>query len=119
MGFLSRFRRPGYARWLEQRIAWRRNAYPVPAAPPSFALLTTLYDRQVGMYQVVLEQGAARGIFALGQPSLVIARNLVALEDAYGYRIIAQHPTIDHDAALGLIVSYARLATGHALTSSS
>jgi AcrR family transcriptional regulator len=85
--------------------------------PLMASLLTTLYDRQVGMYQVVLEQGAARGIFALGQPSLVIARNLVALEDAYGYRIIAAHPTIDHDAARELIVAYARLATGHALTS--
>jgi AcrR family transcriptional regulator len=86
--------------------------------PLMASLLTTLYDRQVGMYQVVLEQGAARGIFTLVQPSLVIARNLVALEDAYGYRIIARHPTIGHDAALELIVSYARLATGHALTSS-
>ena len=85
--------------------------------PLMASLLTTLYDRQVGMYQVVLEQGAARGIFTLAQSSLVIARNLVALEDAYGYRIIAQHPTIDHDAALELIVAYARLATGHALTS--
>ena len=85
--------------------------------PLMASLLTTLYDRQVGMYQVVLEQGAARGIFTLAQPSLVIARNLVALEDAYGYRIIARHPTIDHDAALELIVAYARLATGHALTS--
>lgn len=83
--------------------------------PLMASLLTTLYDRQVGMYQVVLEQGAARGIFALAQPSLVVARNLVALEDAYGYRIIAKHPTIDHDAALALIVAYAQLATGHAL----
>ena len=86
--------------------------------PLMASLLTTLYDRQVGMYQVVLEQGAARGIFTLAQPTLVTARNLVALEDAYGYRIIAQHPTIDHDAAFELIVAYARLATGHALTPS-
>ncbi|GAA1790544.1 TetR/AcrR family transcriptional regulator [Agromyces lapidis] len=79
------------------------------------SLLTTLYDRQVGMYQVVLEQGAARGLFALAQPSLVIARNLVALEDAYGYRIVAKHPTIDHDGARELLLAYARLATGHTL----
>ena len=52
-------------------------------------VLTTLFDRQVGMYQVVLEQGAARGMFTLTQPSLTIARNLVALEDAYGYRMVA------------------------------
>lgn len=84
--------------------------------PLMASLLTTLYDRQVGMYQVVLEQGSARGIFTLAQPSLLIARNLVALEDAYGYRIIAGHPTIDHDAAVDLIVAYARIATGHGLT---
>lgn len=83
--------------------------------PLMASLLTTLYDRQVGMYQVVIEQGAARGLFAPAQASLVIARNLVALEDAYGYRIIAQHPTIDHDRARDLLMEYARLATGHPL----
>ncbi|MDP3209157.1 MAG: TetR family transcriptional regulator [Rhodoglobus sp.] len=85
--------------------------------PVSATLLTSLFDRQVSMYQVVLEQGAARGIFTLRQPSLTIARNMVALEDAYGYRIVAKHPVIDNATAKELIVDYARLATGHALTS--
>lgn len=85
--------------------------------PISATLLTSLFDRQVSMYQVVLEQGAARGIFTLRQPSLTIARNMVALEDAYGYRIVAKHPVIDSVAAKELIVDYARLATGHPLTS--
>jgi AcrR family transcriptional regulator len=85
--------------------------------PVSATLLTSLFDRQVSMYQVVLEQGAARGIFTLRQSSLAIARNLVALEDAYGYRIVAGHPVIDSEAAIALIVDYARLATSHALTS--
>lgn len=84
--------------------------------PISATLLTSLYDRQVSMYQVVLEQGAARGIFTLQQDSLSIARNIVALEDAYGYRIVAKHPTLDHKSATELIVGFARLATGHALT---
>lgn len=79
------------------------------------ALLTTLYDRQVAMYQVILEAGAASGAFALTHESLTIARNLVALEDAYGYRIVAGHPNIDHDAAAELILEYARAATGHEL----
>lgn len=80
------------------------------------ALLTTLYDRQVAMYQMILEAGVARGIFTLTQPSLTIARNLVALEDAYGYRIVAGHPSIDQDVAAGLILDYARVATGHPLS---
>ena len=33
------------------------------------ALLTTLYDRQVSMYQTILEQGAAAGTFALAAPT--------------------------------------------------
>ncbi|PJJ53681.1 AcrR family transcriptional regulator [Mumia flava] len=80
------------------------------------SLLTSLYDRQVAMYQVILETGAARGDFALAQDSLTIGRNLVALEDAYGYRMMAGHPTIDHEVACELLLDYARLATGNPLS---
>lgn len=79
------------------------------------ALLTTLFDRQVGMYEVILEQGAARGVFTLAQQARSIARTIVALEDAYGYRIVAGHPVIDAAAAIELILDYARVVTGHPL----
>ncbi len=82
------------------------------------AMLTALYDRQVAMYHVILESGAGRGVFTLAQDSVVVARNLVALEDAYGYRMMAGHPTIDHDVATELVLDYARLATGHPLPTS-
>ncbi len=75
-------------------------------------LLTSLYDRQVALYRVVLEQGAATGEFTLQQDALTIARNLVALEDAYGYRIVARHSVIDPAGAQALILAYAALATG-------
>ncbi|XVQ88222.1 TetR/AcrR family transcriptional regulator [Microbispora siamensis] len=78
-------------------------------------LLTTLFDRQVSMYQTILETGAAHGVFTLAQDSETIARNLVALEDAYGYRIVARHHSIDSDRAVELILDYARLATGNPL----
>jgi AcrR family transcriptional regulator len=84
--------------------------YPVYAA-----MLTSLYDRQVAMYQIILESGAATGIFTLAHPSETIARNIVALEDAYGYRMVARHQAIDHDVATALILEYARLATSHPL----
>jgi AcrR family transcriptional regulator len=83
------------------------------------ALLSSLYDRQVAMYQVILETGAAHGVFTLAQDSQTIGRNLVALEDAYGYRMMAGHPTIDHDVACELLLDYARLATGHPLAATS
>lgn len=78
-------------------------------------LLTSLFDRQVAMYRAILESGEAQGVFTLAADALTIARNLVALEDAYGYRIMAGHPTLDHDATAELILSYARLATHHPL----
>jgi hypothetical protein len=74
-------------------------------------LLTSLYDRQVGMFQGILELGVGSGDFRLSQDSQVIARNLVALEDAYGYRIMAKHPTLDYATAVELILDYARMAT--------
>ena len=86
--------------------------------PVYATLLTALYDRQVAMYESILAAGVARGVFTLTQDSLTIARNLVALEDAYGYRIIAGHPRIDHDTAAELILAYAKLATGHPLPGS-
>ena len=82
-------------------------------------LLTSLFDRQVAMYQAILEMGRAQGAFTLANDSLSIARNLVALEDAYGYRIMAGHPSLDHGATAELILDYARLATAHPLAKES
>ncbi|GAA4564669.1 TetR/AcrR family transcriptional regulator [Planotetraspora kaengkrachanensis] len=79
------------------------------------SLLTTLFDRQVSMYQAILETGAAQGVFTLAGDSETIGRNLVALEDAYGYRVIARHHSIDAETAVELVLGYARLATGHPL----
>ena len=79
-------------------------------------LLTSLFDRQVEMYRSILESGAHHGVFRLASDAVGIARNLVALEDAYGYRIMAGHPTLDHDVASRLILDYARMATNHPLT---
>lgn len=85
--------------------------YPVVAA-----LLTTLYDREVSIYEVVLAQGVAKHEFTLSHDATVIARNLVALENAYGYRIMAGHPVIDHDQSFRFLLDYARAATGHELS---
>ena len=79
------------------------------------ALLTSLYDRQVSMYQTILDTGSALRTFALTSDSLTVARNLVALEDAYGYRIVARHPTLTPGTAAELILAYARQATSNPL----
>jgi AcrR family transcriptional regulator len=117
---------------VEQLIVTIRNGLPVDSQDASVrllcelggaagrqpiygALLTALFDRQVTMYEAVLLVGVARGVFTLAHEPLTIARNLVALEDAYGYRIIAGHGSIDRAVAAELILEYARIATGNPL----
>jgi AcrR family transcriptional regulator len=78
-------------------------------------LLTELYDRQVGLYEAILAAGVVAGVFTLAADPTTIARNLVALEDAYGYRIIAGHPVIGPAQAVGLVLGYARTMTGYPL----
>ena len=68
--------------------------------------------REVG-YRRLLAGGYFGEISAIdGLPRSV---NIVALEDAYGYRMVARHPSLDADASTELILDYARVATGHPL----
>lgn len=86
-----------------------------PRHPIYAVLLTSLYDRQVSLYQSILDTGAALGKFTLTSTALNISRNLVALEDAYGYRVMAGHSRINYDVAVELILDYARTVTNNPL----
>jgi len=80
-------------------------------------LVTELFDREVSLYLSLLSDGAAVGAFRLSQPALTIARNLVALEDAYGFHLLAKISPVTADDALDALVGYARTATGADLLS--
>jgi AcrR family transcriptional regulator len=73
------------------------------------AAIRAMTARQVEIYRGVLELGEARGVFSLAESSESIARNLVALEDAYGLYIIGGAPIAEE--ALRQILSFAALAT--------
>ncbi|CAA9377347.1 MAG: hypothetical protein AVDCRST_MAG21-1500 [uncultured Nocardioidaceae bacterium] len=79
------------------------------------ALRKTLYERQVTLYESILQSGAAVGHFRLTVPALTIASNLVALEDAYGHHIIAQ-VVVDREHAERFLMDFASAATGSDLT---
>lgn len=72
--------------------------------------IRSLTARQVEIYARLLEAGQARGHFRLADSSQAIARNLVALEDAYGLYIIGGARI--GDEAFRQILSFASLATG-------
>jgi hypothetical protein len=76
------------------------------------ALAQSLYDRQVAMYAGIFEVGRAQGHFALTEPLLDTAANMVALEDAYGLHIVERNPSLPPERALDLLLSFARAATG-------
>lgn len=83
----------------------RRN--PVVAS-----LVRTLTERQVYLYQAILEVGRAHGDFDLADNSLTIAKNLVALEDAYGLYVINGAMGDNFlEEAKRLTLAYARMAT--------
>ena len=107
---------PGRA---DRRLSQVLNELSVSASrsPVHAKLMAQLFDREVSLYLSVLEQGQAHGAFQLSQPALSIARNLVALEDAYGFHLLAETSSIDATIALDGLVGYARTATNANLAS--
>lgn len=83
--------------------------------PAHARLMSNLFEREVSLYLPILEAGIAQGLFELQATSLTTARNLVALEDAYGLHILGGSALSAKDA-YGLIVANAESATGCELT---
>lgn len=71
-----------------------------------------IYHRQVGLYADLLASGAATGAFRLTGSAHDIAMSLMAMEDYFGYRIVARDPGLDRGTALRLMRQYAEVATG-------
>jgi AcrR family transcriptional regulator len=95
----------------ESRLLYELDAFTGSSA--AFGVLTSAYfDRQVALYEAVLESGAARGDFELAEPASRIARGLVALEDGLGLQVVIAHPAIDGAEAERIIVAVASAATG-------
>src|SRR5690242_19250784 len=82
-------------------------------------LMGELNEREVSLYLSVLRDSESAGVFRLTEPALTVARNLVALEDAYGFHLLARTSPVDAAAALTGITSYARTVTGASLLSPS
>jgi len=74
-----------------------------------------IYHRQVDLYTDLLTTGAAASAFTLQSPARDIAMTLMAMEDYFGYRIVARDPQVSREHALRLMRQYAELATGTSL----
>jgi AcrR family transcriptional regulator len=93
-----------------------RLLYEVDALTGTSQLFATLsasfFDRQVMLYERVLERGAESGAFELSADPPTIARGLVALEDGLGLQVVLGHPGIDAASAESILLAWAGAATG-------
>jgi hypothetical protein len=80
---------------------------------PAFRVLSSsFFDRQVALYQQVLDAGAAGGAFALAASAEGLARGLVAMEDGLGLQVVVGHPGLDSAEAERILVAHASAVSG-------
>jgi len=93
-----------------------RLLYEIDAMTGTSAAFATLsagfFDRQVMLYERVLERGAEAGAFELRADPTTIARGLVALEDGLGLQVVLGHPSIDATQAQRILMATAGAAVG-------
>lgn len=75
-------------------------------------LSASFFDRQVVLYEGILEAGETTRDFELSAPALRLARGLVAMEDGLGLQVVIGHPSIESTEAEHILLDYATAATG-------
>ena len=98
----------------ESRLLYELDAF-VGSSPAFRVLSSSFFDRQVLLYEHVLDSGAARGVFELAAPAESLARGLVAMEDGLGLQVVVGHPGLGSAAAEEILVRHASAVTGAAL----
>ena len=100
----------------ESRLLYELDAF-VGSSSAFRVLSSSFFDRQVTLYQQVLDAGAAQGAFELAAPADSLARGLVAMEDGLGLQVVVGHPGLDSGEAERILVRHASAVTGADLES--
>jgi AcrR family transcriptional regulator len=95
----------------ESRLLYELDAF-VGSSPAFRVLSSSFFDRQVLLYQHVLESGAAQGAFELAAPADSLARGIVAMEDGLGLQVVVGHPGLDSEEAERILVRHAGAVAG-------
>jgi AcrR family transcriptional regulator len=98
----------------ESRMLYELDA--LTGTSSAFQLLSSsFFDRQVHLYESVLEGGSARGELSLAGSAKTIARGLIALEDGLGLQVVIGHPSLDSAEAERILLRYGSVMTGVSL----
>jgi AcrR family transcriptional regulator len=95
----------------ESRLLYELDAF-VGSSPAFRVLSSSFFDRQVLLYEQVLEAGAAQGAFELAAPADSLARGIVAMEDGLGLQVVVGHPRLDSGEAERILLRHASAVTG-------
>lgn len=79
-------------------------------------LMTSLWDQEVSLYELVLQRGVECGAFELRAPVREVAETAVALEDAVGLHVVARNAMMTPEAALRLVVGLLERETSSLLS---
>jgi len=67
------------------------------------ALMSSLWEQEVSLYELVLTRGAERGVLTLRSTPREIAETVVALEDAVGLHVVGHNPAMSVERARVLV----------------
>ena len=95
----------------ESRLLYELDAF-VGSSPAFRVLSSAFFDRQVTLYEQVLEGGAASGAFRLAAPAGSLSRGIVAMEDGLGLQVVIGHPGLDSAEAERILLRHAGAITG-------
>ena len=95
----------------ESRLLYELDAF-VGSSPAFRVLSSSFFDRQVLLYQHILDSGAAAGTFRLAAEAASLARGIVAMEDGLGLQVVVGHPRLDSAEAERILLRHAGAVTG-------
>ena len=98
----------------ESRLLYELDAF-VGSSPAFRVLSSAFFDRQVALYEHVLESGVTRGVFELAAPAGSLARGIVAMEDGLGLQVVIGHPGLDSAEAERILLRHVSAITAASL----
>jgi AcrR family transcriptional regulator len=95
----------------ESRLLYELDA--LTGTSKAFQLLSSsFFDRQVHLYESLLEAGRAGGELTLAASAETIARGFIGLEDGLGLQVVIGHSGLDAAEAERILLTYGSVMTG-------
>ncbi|MFT4082780.1 MAG: TetR family transcriptional regulator [Nocardioides sp.] len=95
------------------RVLYELHVHGARSAPHA-ALMSSLWEQEVSLYELVLTRGVERGTFGLRGTPRRVAETVVALEDAVGLHVVGHNPGVTPARALELVAGLVELEVGRA-----